>query len=300
MKTSTIPVLEVGGTHTAAALVTIGPSGPTVEGVHRHPLRADGDVDDVIVDLVAASARLNAPVHATWGIAIPGPFDYDRGVGRFSGVGKFEALYGVDLRHILLDNIDPPPLDIRFLNDADAFAIGEWSAGAAQGHRRVLALTLGTGVGSCFLRDGHPVHDDPGVPPDGYVYRLAIAGQPLEEVVSRRAILNHYRRLQRNAPADLDVHDLAGLARGGDVAATRAIVEPLATLGRALRPWVQRFGASGVVVGGSIANSWDLVGPPIAETLGPSVTVARAQMGDRGPLIGAAVYAAQQHTLQSI
>ena len=53
---------------------------------------------------------------------------------------------------------------VQFLNDADAFALGEWWAGAAKGGRRVVAATLGTGLGSAFLADGHIVHDAPGIP----------------------------------------------------------------------------------------------------------------------------------------
>ena len=41
-----------------------------------------------------------------------------------------------------------------FVNDAEAFGLGEWRAGAARGRRRAVAITLGTGVGSVFVADG--------------------------------------------------------------------------------------------------------------------------------------------------
>jgi glucokinase len=292
---TTAPVLEVGGTHVTAALVTWTATGPTVERVRRTPLPADGGAEEIVSRLVHAAGLLRAPGHAIWGVAVPGPFDYARGIGLFRGVGKFDALYGVDLRRKLLERVEPPALDIRFLNDADAFAIGEWTAGAARGHDRVLGLTLGTGIGSCFLDRGRPVHDGPEVPPDGYAYRLTIAGRPLEETVSRHAILAHHRRLHPAAAADLDVHDLARLAREHDPAAMRALTEPLTALGRALAPWITRFGATVVVVGGSMAESWDLVGPPLTEAAQSphrAVAVVPAAHLEHAALVGAAAHAA--------
>ena len=47
------------------------------------------------------------------------------------------------------------PLPISMANDADAAALGEVCAGAAQGARSAVLLTLGTGVGGGVIIDGH-------------------------------------------------------------------------------------------------------------------------------------------------
>jgi glucokinase len=70
--------------------------------------------------------------------------------------------------------------------------LGEWVAGAARGYARVVAITLGTGVGSAFLDAGTVVSSGPTVPPNGDVYRLFINGCPLEQAVSNRAIVASY------------------------------------------------------------------------------------------------------------
>lgn len=295
---STTPVLEVGGTHVTAALVTSTDRGPVAERVHRTPLRADGSADEIIASLARAAGTLDAPASATWGVAIPGPFDYAQGIGLFADVRKFDALHGVDLRQRLLDSIRPAASQVRFLNDADAFGIGEWAAGAARGHDRVVGLTLGTGIGSVFLDRGCPVHVGPQVPPGGYAHLLEIAGRPLEDTVSRDAVLALFRRLRPTAPAGLDVRDLAGLARDGDPAATQAMTRPMAALGEAIAPWIERFAATIVIVGGGMAESWDLVGPPVARALHAnpgtaSVAVAHAGELEHAALIGAALHAAQ-------
>lgn len=115
----------------------------------------------------AAPPGSPAPPGARWGVAVPGPFDYAKGVALFAGVGKFEALYGVDVRAALLGGLWQRPGDVVFLNDAHAFLAGEWTGGAAHGHRRAVGITLGTGVGSAFLADGLIREDGSGVPPGG-------------------------------------------------------------------------------------------------------------------------------------
>ena len=63
---------------------------------------------------------------STLGVAMPGPFDYDTGIGRFHDVGKFDALNGVDVGAALRPRRPGLPPAIAFVNDAAAFAIGEW------------------------------------------------------------------------------------------------------------------------------------------------------------------------------
>jgi glucokinase len=282
---TSVPALEIGGTHVAAALLA-PPWTPIDEQVHRCPLRADGTADEIVEDLLRAAAAIGPQPSARWGVAIPGPFDYAGGIGRFEGVGKFDALRGVALGEILRRELDAA--HVTFLNDAHAFAIGEWRAGTAFGHDRVLVLTLGTGVGSCFLDRGTPVADGPDVPPEGRADLLTIDGAPLEDTVSRRAIL-----ARAGAGPDVDVRDLAERARAGDAAARALFSDAFAALGRAMAPWVRRFGASLVVVGGAIAASWDLVAAPLHAGLSdgrvelPVVPASSAHAG----LVGAAWWA---------
>jgi glucokinase len=294
-----IPALEVGGTHVTAAVVDLS-AGRVLESTRsRRPLDSDGPATDVIRTLleVAVPVAAAAGGNATLGVAIPGPFDYARGIGRFEGVAKFEALADVDLGAALRAGLDGMVARIAFLNDADAFVLGEWAWGAAAGHRRAAGVTLGTGVGSGFLDEGRIVVDGPLVPPDGSVHLLSIDGMPLEEAVSRRALLRRARLAIEELPADADVLDVAILARAGDRRAKRVFDDAFAVLGSALAPWLARFEASVLVVGGSMAGSWDLVRPPLvgalrrAEPTLAGLAVRRAANPEDSALIGAAVHA---------
>lgn len=292
--TETVAALEVGGTHVTGALVDVARRRIVPGTRRRDPLRADGTAEEIIGTIVGCGRRVPAPTSGRWGVAIPGPFDYARGIGRFSGVAKFEALFEVDLCCALLDGLADAADRITFLNDADAFVLGEWAAGAASGHERVAGITLGTGIGSAFADAGAFVDSGPSVPPEGRVDLLSIDGRPLEETVSRRAILGRYAALSANADPASDVHEVAERARAGEPAAQRVLDEALTALGDALAPWLQRFGAAILVVGGGMAGSWDLIAPPLRAGLraaDPDLTAAvvRGLLPDDAGLIGAAL-----------
>lgn len=245
-----IPVLEIGGTHVTAALV----DARRIVARDRRPLAADGE-PDAILDTVAICANaVEAPVDAVWGVALPGPFDYADGIARYTGVGKFDRLDGWNIRTELAKRITPSPQWIEFGNDAVAFARGEWLAGAAHGHRRVVGLTLGTGIGSAFLADGVAVHSGPTVPPEGYAYRLTVDGRPIEDFVSRRAIIAAYAQ-------DVDVDVIAGRARSGEKTAQGVLKAAFDLLSETLAPWLSSFDTDVVVVGGAMTGSWDVIGP---------------------------------------
>ncbi|MFJ8827790.1 ROK family protein [Streptomyces sp. NPDC102467] len=295
---SRVPVLEIGGTHVTAAVIDTEGGLPVPFSVVRHPVPADAPAGELLDVIAAVADRVDVPAAAHWGVAIPGPFDYAAGIGRFRGIGKFESLHGVDVGTELLRRLPGAPSGISFVNDADAFAIGEYRAGAAAGRRRAVCITLGTGIGSSFLDGGHPVVEGPDVPPGGRAHRLAVDGLPLEEVVSRRAIRGFYA--QAAAVPDTqrlpDVHDIAGSARAGDAHAVRTVRHCFGALGRALAPWCARFRPDLLVVGGSMTGSWDLVGPAIREGFeswapGTAPLTVTALRNADAPLIGAAHWA---------
>ncbi|MFE1028984.1 ROK family protein [Streptomyces sp. NPDC058818] len=292
-----VPVLDVGGTHVTAALVDPTTSRPLPSTVIRRPLNSHAEADDILDVIALAALALPTGHSLSWGVAMPGPFDYATGIGRFTDVGKFESLAGVDVGAGLRRRLAGRSERMYFLNDADAFAIGEYGSGAAAGHDRVVCLTLGTGVGSSFLSVGCPVHTGPLVPPSGHVHRLTVHGRPLEDTVSRRGIRTHYARLSAAAGEQRlpDVHEIAVRANKGDAAAAEAFRYAFDALGQALAPWIDRFDATAVVAGGSMARSWDLVHPALTTGLAaaarPDVPVLPARQPEEAPLTGAARWA---------
>jgi glucokinase len=295
-----VPVLEIGGTHVTGALVD-----PTTMQVLGGSVVRGGFVDvdsaDGILSTITATANSIPAVgngdrdRRNWGVAIPAPFDYSTGVAWFEGVGKFDSLRGVDLGARLRELVVPSPATVTFVNDADAFVLGEWVGGALQDTRRCAGLTLGTGVGSGFVVDGTVVRDGRGVPPDGSVHRLLIDGRPLEETVSRRAIRGAYAAATGDAEADVD--DISERARAGSPEAMGVLARAMRSLGSAVGPWLARFEPELVVIGGAMSRSWALFEPSFAQGCSDvGVAVPRIVVSDSGESAGlrGAAYVAKQ------
>ncbi|WP_413600301.1 ROK family protein [Curtobacterium sp. Curtsp57] len=282
-----IGVMDVGGGHVTAALVDPGSAGDVL--VERGaPVDPHAARDELLEQLAAPGRALAAHQRlAGWSIAMPGPFDAEAGTGTFAGVDKFRSIAGIDLRAALADRLGVAPAAVRFVNDAVAYGIGEWASGAGVGARRMVCITLGTGVGSAFLVDGAEVRSGPTVPEAGEVHRLAIDGHALEETVSSPAI-----RLADRARSGRErtVEEICAAARAGDREAREVVASAMRALGAVLQPWVERFGADRVVVGGSIARSWDVIEAPLRAglALDEDGDLVRAALGSRAPLVGAA------------
>ncbi|MFJ5862594.1 ROK family protein [Pseudarthrobacter sp. NPDC092439] len=297
------PVLEIGGTHVTAAMVH-GPGGGwrvAQDSIVRRGLDAHAPAGGLLDAIAAAAAGLGAAHSGAWGVALPGPFDYAAGVALYEHVGKFDELKGVDVGAELARRLGTTARSISFLNDADAFGIGEVALGAAGGSRRAVCITLGTGVGSSFLADGVPVKSGSEVPPEGSCYLLTYGGLPLEDTVSRRAIRRAYAAAaapgENHDAGTPDVREIAGAARAGDPMAAAVLDHAFGAAGAAAAPYLKRFGAEVLVVGGSMTGSWDLVEPSLRRGIASvepglvRLPLRKAERSEEAGLVGAAYWA---------
>ncbi|MCY3825721.1 MAG: ROK family protein [Nitrospinae bacterium] len=84
------------------------------------------------------------------GVAVAGVLDLD--AGKIIDSPNLPVLCGVPLLGMLENSFSPIPL--QMMNDANAAALGEYFAGAGEGYESMFILTLGTGVGGGFVRNG--------------------------------------------------------------------------------------------------------------------------------------------------
>jgi predicted NBD/HSP70 family sugar kinase len=285
MTAGIVGALDIGGTHVTAGRVRV--STATVEPGARMRLAYTGGGSPLERILEAAGSVATVETRR-FGVAAPGPFDYPAGVCLVSH--KLPGLYGVNLRRELALALGLAGEAVSFLNDAEAFLLGEWWAGAARGHTRAIGITLGTGLGSAFIEAGRIVRTGPGIPAEGALYRLAFRGVPVEETISRGAVLARYGM----DATRFDVEQIAERARTGERRA-RLVFEQLgADLAEFLAPPIEAFAPTCLVVGGSIAHAWELFEPALTPVLAADgqLVVARATRIDDAPLLGAARHAA--------
>jgi glucokinase len=280
---SRVLVYDVGGSHISAALCAASDLslGPVVKAPLPEQQSADAFLD--VLTHLAAQAGAD-PQTSGAGFAMPGPFDYAEGISWMKH--KMAYLYGVNLREVFAQRMRWSGPQVQFLNDAAAFILGEVGAGAGRGVARVVGITLGTGIGSGYAVNGRLVTEGPGVPPGGEIWNVPFEGGIVEDLISTRAIKQAY--LQRTG-FDKEVAAIAAAA-AHDPAAAEVFAAFGRDLGRSLRILLHDFAPQAVVLGGGIARSAPLFLPAAEKELkAASLELRIAALGDRAPLVGAAV-----------
>ncbi|WP_239619283.1 ROK family protein [Cohnella mopanensis] len=279
MDRNLILAFDVGGTQIKAAAVIGGAIlEETISHYDSHANRSAEEIvahfADIAVDLLAKAGEEPSLIGGI-GMAFPGPFDYDAGVSYIRGLSKFESLYGIPFGERLEESIRShgmlaPRLSssfgIRFENDAALFGLGEAGYGEASECNRAVCLTIGTGLGSCFLENGRLVQRRDDVPDQGWLYNVPYQDKIADDWISRRGILQLASEM-RLEPDGLDVRDYAIAALDGD----RLAAELFETFGRRmasiLASSLRAFTPDRIVIGGQISKSGILFVPAFKKEL---------------------------------
>ena len=278
-------VYDVGGSHIAAAVCF--KDGFRLGAVVRANLpeeQTSAAFVDVLHTLGMKAAEGGEGVEGAE-LAMPGPFDYAVGISWMKH--KMPYLYGVNLSEALGARFGWKASQVRFLNDAAAYLLGEVGAGAAQGVKRVVVFTLGTGVGSGFAVNGKVVTEGKGVPPGGEIWNVPYEGGIVEDQISTRALQRAYKERKGQ---EREVASIAHYAIGGEPVSIGVFEEFGKNLGIALKRLLADFAPDVVVLGGGISRSAYLFLPAAkAELEGATFEVRIAELGDNAPLAGAGV-----------
>jgi glucokinase len=148
-----------------------------------------------------------------------------------------------------------PDFSIRFLNDASCFAIGEAWLGEAANYKRIIAITLGTGFGTTFIKNKLPVAGIDGIPDDGFLYHIPFQHSIADDYFSTRWFIKEYN--EKTGRQISDVKELADSAKT-DSFSLKLFEIFGENLGSFLVPWIKKFNADGIVLGGNISKSFPL------------------------------------------
>jgi glucokinase len=260
---------DIGGSHISCAAVEL------VKGKILRETLSEREVDNqakagVIINVWTEALRgalSKVPSEKVKGIgfAMPGPFDYVKGISYIKGVAKYENLYGLNVADAIASNLGVhDDFLIRFMNDASSFAVGEAWTGSAAGTGRSMSITLGTGFGSAFISNKIPIVDGPEVPKLGCIYHVPYRDGIADDYFTTRWFIGQYK----NATGI----ELKGVRELADLAGSDKIVMDLFTdfgtrLGIFLASWLNRFSAEILVIGGNISHAYSLFGEVFEKSL---------------------------------
>lgn len=272
---------DIGGTHITVALVdldkkSIVPGTTTRANVNSHGLASE--IIDVWSQAIA-SVKKGRNI-STLSLAIPGPCDYKEGICLIKNQGKYENLYGLNIKALLSEQLDIRPEDIIMINDAAAFLEGEVFGGAARGFENAIGITLGTGLGTCIFKDHNASNAD--------LWCMPFKAGIVEDYLSTRWFIGRYRELTGTDVGD--VRELLSLVEiDGSV---KLVFNEFGTnLADFLIAFLNISPAEVVVIGGNIAKSFSYFNESLLQrlsTMFPEIIIKTALLGEEAALIGAA------------
>jgi glucokinase len=302
--------IDIGGTKVLGAVVD--PTG-TVVALDRRPTEGHDvrKVEDTIVDLVTGFAR-EYDVAAV-GIGAAGFVDVTRTVVMFSPHLDWRR---EPLRARVAERVRLP---VVVDNDANAAALAECRFGAGRGHRFVLCVTLGTGIGGALVLDNRVYRGANGmagefghmqVVPEGHWCECGNRGC-WEQYASGNALVRDARELVRSSSpmahhlrelVDGDVEALEGpqitqAAQEGDPLSIELLADVGRWLGVGLAGMAAAFDPGRIIVGGGVSEAGDLLLGPTRQAFSRSLTgrghrtepvIAQAELGPSAGFIGAA------------
>jgi glucokinase len=239
------------------------------------------------------------------GLAFPSLIELAKGRIR-SAYGKYEDAPGLDLRGWARDTLGLP---LVIENDALMALLGEWQAGAGRGSDDLVMVTLGTGLGTAALINGHLVRGKHGqagalgghltVRQNGR--RCTCGNRGCAEAEASTYALPSIAAEQadfcRSALRELDVIDYAAvmrLAREKDACAMELRTQAIEIWSSMIVNLIHAYDPERVVVGGGIlAGAADFF-PDLkhrvqehAHTPWGRVAILSAELGDTAALFGA-------------
>ena len=155
--------------------------------------------------------------------------------------------------------------------------------------RKVIAVTLGTGFGSAFIDAGVPVVERDDVPGEGCLWYLPYRDGVADDYFTTRWFVRQFEAVSGRQVSG--AKEVAGQARGGNTAAHGVFELYGRCMGEFLAPWLQKFAADVVVLGGNISAAHDLFGPALQDSLGgacPDAGVEVSLLGENAAMTGAA------------
>src|SRR6185437_13398567 len=194
--------IDIGGSHISSALIKPGENALissnsfTRKKIHSSAKSAETILNEWADAIHDSLKKLNGHVLRGIGIALPGPFDYREGISLIKGVNKYDALYGINIKEALRNRLNIEyDLPIIFENDASCFGLGECISGEAKGFKKVIAITLGTGLGASFIKENKIIQNGDGAPQGGYLYNCPFKNGIAEDYISSRWLMDEYLRI---------------------------------------------------------------------------------------------------------
>jgi glucokinase len=220
------------------------------------------------------------------GIAMPGPFNYKTGLAIFENNDKYENLFNVSIPNEFSSYIEASAVKFRFLNDATSFGVGASCMGEAKNKNKIIAITLGTGFGSCFINKGIPQVNAKGIPEGGCLWDKPFKDGIADDYFSTRWFKKRYFEISEEK-----VKGVKEIAQKNDLNSKIVFQEFSSNLANFMTPFIQVYQPDLIILGGNVSNASNYFLPGLKNQLiekGLKTDFVISNLMEEAALIGSA------------
>lgn len=299
--------IDLGGTYIKIGLVYDG----SVIGIRRLDSESSAGLGRKLIPMAEAVNSL-LEEHGVYpdnlggiGLAFPGIVDVISARAAATNA-KWSDAPDIDLTDWVRTNWKVP---FRIDNDARMAAAGEWKAGAGKGKSNMVMMTIGTGIGTGVVVDGHLLYGK-------NFCAGALGGHMIVDYRGRRCtcgnvgcveahsssfflpqIISSECRIDerfRNDKSNYDFRTLFAKYRQGDGNAVMIVESCMDVWSAAIVNYVHAYDPEAVVLGGGVMRSSDIILPYVRKKVEAlawcpgKVEIVSSELGDDAAVIGAA------------
>lgn len=291
--------VDVTPTKTTVAVADMG--GKILEREDFPTVTEAVEMTALIVEKVSKLVKLFKKEKLEIGISVPGIADYR--TGKVLYIPYFQW-HNWEISRILAEKTN---LKVTIENDANATALAElWFGGSKiREIKNFMTVLVGEGIGTGIIFDGQIYRGEKGAAGE-FGHMIVGVDAPVEcscgsrdcweAHASEKAIVARYIKLLETnnlSHNNVDLNSLIELSKNGDQLAVQALKETAAFLGIGISNLIVGLSPQAIVVSGSIANAWELIGGELNSMAERSVRgglprpiLMASSLGDSPTLIG--------------
>jgi len=274
--------VDIGGTSIVAARF----SDNEMLDKKEVPTGADRPAEQIMESLYEAIALVMTDEVVGIGIGMPGFMNVD--TGEILQINNIKPFNGFFIKPAVEKRFNLPTFQN---NDANCFALGETYYGAGKKYNNLVGITLGTGLGGGIILN-RKIHTGL-MGGAGELGCVPFHGGISEDICSAALFKNKYQTTGK---------ELYNKAKAGDQESLTVFDELAHNIGELIRMVTYILAPEAFVIGGSVANSWDLLEKTLRDDLNSKflapmiskeVDLVKAELDNAG-LYGAAALCISQ------
>ncbi|MEC3907045.1 ROK family protein [Tamlana sp. 2201CG12-4] len=266
MKSKVAIGVDIGGSHITSAAVDISTLEIIPETTYSVKVNNKAAKEAILLNWSEAINKtlehVSKEADVNIGFAIPGPFHYKTGLAKFEGNDKYENLYNASIPDELTKYIDAASVNMRFINDATAFGVGVSAMGKAKSYSKTVVVTLGTGFGSAFIKDGVPLVNSEDVPEGGCLWDKPFKDGIADDYFSTRWCIKRYFEVSSK-----QVHGVKEIAEANDAYSKQVFTEFGSNMAEFMIPFLQKFKQEIIVLGGNVSLAHEFFLPTLKQKI---------------------------------